>query len=112
MRAWFKTTFPGLHGWRDVQYVPTRTLQVGIEDVRQEMLRLLEDMPPTEVARAALRLRIARDAQALWFLRTDLLHALAKQVGEPEAARRLQRVTALLEALIPRGLRTRASPLA
>ena len=112
MRAWFKTTLQGFHGLREPRYVPTQRLQFGIEDVREEMLRLLEDLPAREVSRAALRLRIAMDAQALWFLRADLLGTLSKHHGEQEACRRIQRVTALLEALIPPGLRARPSPLA
>lgn len=51
--------------------------------------------------RLAARLRIVRDLQSLWALRTDLMTAIAQAEGEWRAGLILERITELFEGLLP-----------
>lgn len=75
-----------------------------IEAVRQTMLRALGADVPRECAALPLRIRYAVDAQRLWYLRAELMQALARVHGEAHAAQQLARVTEMFHDLLPRGL--------
>ena len=49
--------------------------------------------------------------QSLWYLRGDLMAALASSHGEAAAREKLETLSEMFEDLLPRGLRSRPSPL-
>lgn len=59
----------------------------------------------------ARRIRLAIDAQALWYARGDLMAALARMHGEALARQKINSLTCLFEDLLPRSLIPRANSL-
>jgi len=57
------------------------------------------------------RVRNASDIEALWYLRADVMQAIATTEGESAARRKMARITPLFTGLLPRGLNSRPSPL-
>jgi hypothetical protein len=72
--------------------------------VRQGMLELLGD--GAELTHDALvqRIRHAREAEALWYVRHDLLVALAEVHGEAAARQSIASLNALFSGLLPASL--------
>ncbi len=87
------------------------TLEVGTEDIREAMLNLLGDDGPRQHPHLTRRIRYAADIQALWYLRGDLMAALATAHGEAGARERVQTITNMFRGLLPAGLNSRPSPL-
>lgn len=81
----------------------------GIEDIRDSMLALLDD--DEEKPHVKRRIRYAGDVQALWYLRGDLMSLVAGKYGEAAARAKLTAINQMFENLLPRGLRSRPSPL-
>lgn len=81
------------------------------ERFRGLMLGLAESVPGEKAARLALRIRCAATLQSLWFMRSDMMALLAPAVGEAEARRRLDAISAPVRETLPSGLRSRPSPL-
>jgi hypothetical protein len=90
---------------------PTATMAYGIDDVRHAMLSLLTSALDEQFPHVVRRIRYATDIQALWFLRGDLMRALASGCGEAAAREQLEAVSDMFEDLLPTGLRSRPSPL-
>jgi hypothetical protein len=90
---------------------PTAVMQYGIDDIRQAMLGLMTDGQDERFPHVVRRIRYATDVQALWFLRGDLMGALASSCGEAAAREKLESVSEMFEDLLPNGLRSRPSPL-
>ncbi|HSI54391.1 MAG: hypothetical protein ACAH21_13675 [Ramlibacter sp.] len=86
-------------------------LENGTEDIRESMLGTLGDAGTKQFPHVTRRIRYANDVQALWYLRGDLMGALAAIHGEMEARRRIAKVTAMFQGLLPNGLNSRPSPL-
>ena len=86
-------------------------LESGTEDIRESMLLVLGDEGSAEFPQITRRIRYANDIQALWYLRGDLMAALAAREGEVAARRKIQSVTQMFQGLLPSGLSSRASPL-
>ena len=57
------------------------------------------------------RIRYANDLQALWYLRGDLMGALAATHGESMAREKIQEISNMFRGLLPGGLTSRPSPL-
>lgn len=88
----------------------TRDDTVGLDDVRALMLEMAGR--PTEASAGLLRrIRYATDPQALWFMRSELMALLAHQEGEAMARVKLEHLSDMFRELLPRGLRSRPSPL-
>lgn len=87
------------------------TLQNGTEDIREAMLTLLGESGPQRFPQVIRRIRYANDIQALWYLRGDLMAALATLHGEIEARRKVQAITDMFNGLLPGSLNSRPSPL-
>jgi hypothetical protein len=85
---------------------------VGVEDIRDAMLALIGDLEDKRFAHVCRRIRCANDAVGLWYLRSDLMAALASRDGEAQARERLRTITEMFEHLLPQGLKSRPSPLA
>ena len=82
-----------------------------LEDIREAMLRLVGEDTDKAFPLVKRRIRYASDVQALWYLRGDLMVALAGTHGEAVARQKLSSVTDMFEDLLPGGLRSRPSPL-
>jgi hypothetical protein len=86
-------------------------LENGTEDIRESMLAALGDSGSRHFPQITRRIRYANDIQALWYLRGDLMAALAAMHGEMAARERVASVTAQFQGLLPGGLHSRPSPL-
>lgn len=103
LHAIFSSSFPAP--------APTAAVAYGIDDIRQAMLDLMTDALDEQFPHVVRRIRYATDVQALWFLRGDLMRALASRCGESAAREQLAPVSDMFEDLLPNGLRSRPSPL-
>ena len=88
---------------------PASLPEHGIEDIRESMLALVED--DNDRPHVKRRIRYAVDVQGLWYLRGDLMAAVASMYGEAIARDRLREVSDLFQGLLPGSLATRPSPL-
>ena len=86
-------------------------LENGTEDIRESMLALLGEGGPKHFPQITRRIRYANDIQALWYLRGDLMAALAAMHGEVAARKRVASSTDMFRGLLPNGLNSRPSPL-
>ena len=86
-------------------------LETGTEDIRESMLAVLGDRGHKHFPHVTRRIRYANDVQALWYLRGDLMAALAAMHGEMQARQKVASVTEMFEGLLPNGLNSRPSPL-
>ena len=87
------------------------TLQNRIEEIRLAMLDALGDHGAGQFPLLLRRLRYAEDAQALWYLRGDLMASLSVMSGEADARRAMRSITDMFRGLLPGGLASRPSPL-
>lgn len=90
---------------------PTAAMEYGIEDIRHAMLALMTTAQDERFPHVVRRIRYATDVQGLWFLRGDLMRALASSCGEAAAREQLAAVSGMFEDLLPDALRSRPSPL-
>ncbi|MEO7393246.1 MAG: hypothetical protein ABIU58_13800 [Ramlibacter sp.] len=86
-------------------------LETGTEDIRESMLNLLGDKGPKAFPAITRRIRYANDIQALWYLRGDLMGALASMDGELTARKQIASLTQMFQGLLPNGLSSRPSHL-
>ncbi|SRR5690606_26202716 len=110
---WFKGSIrSSIYGLLGNPVAPSDSmLETGTEDIREAMLALLGESGPKQFANVTRRIRYANDIQALWYLRGDLMAALASTQGEMEARRQVQRITRMFEGLLPGSLNSRPSSL-
>lgn len=83
----------------------------NMEAIREAMLQLASLDASDRGAGLARRIRYATDLQALWFMRGELMHLLARTEGEAAARSKLDDLSSLFGDLLPPGLRSRPSPL-
>lgn len=86
-------------------------LEGGTEDIRESMLAVLGESGPRHFPQITRRIRYANDIQALWYLRGDLMGALAAMHGEMAAREKIQGITRMFQGLLPNSLNSRPSPL-
>lgn len=86
-------------------------LESNMEDIREAMLALLGDNGMRQFANVTRRIRYANDVQGLWYLRGDLMAALAGLHGESVARQKVQQITRMFDGLLPGSLHSRPSPL-
>jgi hypothetical protein len=86
-------------------------LESGTEDIRESMLVVLGEAGPKHFPQVTRRIRYANDIQALWYLRGDLMAALAAMHGEVAAREKIASITAQFQGLLPSSLNSRPSPL-
>lgn len=82
-----------------------------IDDIRQAMLRSLSPEMTERFPQIEQRILTAASVPALWFLRPELLMALAAHAGEEAAQRMVDEITCLFDGLLPGGLSSRPSRL-
>jgi hypothetical protein len=86
-------------------------LENGTEDIREAMLVVLGESGPKQFPQITRRIRYASDVQALWYLRGDLMGALAAMHGELAAREKIVPITRQFHGLLPNGLNSRPSSL-
>ncbi len=86
-------------------------LETGTEDVRESMLAVMGEAGPKHFPQVTRRIRYANDIQALWYLRGDLMAALAAMHGEAAAREKIASITRMFRGLLPGALNSRPSPL-
>ena len=79
-------------------------LDAAEDTIRDAMLDLLLAQGIKDHSHVVRRIRYAEDLQALWYLRGDLMAALAASRGEAVARELLAPVTEQFRGLLPRGL--------
>jgi hypothetical protein len=83
-----------------------------LEKIREAMLALVAlDGGGDRSLGLTRRIRYATDLQALWFMRGEVMGLLARTYGEAASLEMLEPVSDLFGNLLPRGLRSRPSPL-
>ncbi|MET0312167.1 MAG: hypothetical protein ABW051_08965 [Burkholderiaceae bacterium] len=87
------------------------TLEDRLEEIRATMLEYLGDFGGRNFPQISRRVRYAGDVQALWYLRGDLMAALAAMHGEAEARERIARLSRMFNGLLPGSMNSRSSPL-
>lgn len=110
---WFKPNLrSSLYGLLGNPPAPTESvLETGTEDIREAMLALLGENGSRRFPHVTRRVRYANDIQALWYLRGDLMAALAALHGESAAREKIQHITGMFHGLLPGSLSSRPSPL-
>ncbi|HET8747847.1 MAG TPA: hypothetical protein VFM98_19765 [Ramlibacter sp.] len=109
---WFKGIRNSVYGLLGNPVAPSdSTLEDKTEDIREAMLELLGETGTKQFANVTRRLRYANDIQALWYLRGDLMAALASTQGESAARQQVQRITQMFHGMLPGSLTSRPSPL-
>src|SRR5262245_2224443 len=110
---WFKSNLrQSIYGLLGNPVLPSESvLETGVEDIREAMLGLLSEASGRELANVTRRVRYANDIQALWYLRGDVLAALANLQGEQAARQKVQRLTRMFHGLLPGSMNSRSSSL-
>jgi len=109
VRTW-KPSIQSLFGLLGQQR-PPRDLDDAIADIQDIMLEALGEAGAKTFPKVARRIMYAPDLQALWYLRGDLMAALAAMHGEMAARKTISSITAQFHGLLPNSLTSRASPL-
>lgn len=86
-------------------------MESSTEEIREAMLHVLGEAGQKHYPNVARRLRYANDVQALWYLRGDLMGALAALHSESVAREKIATITGQFHGLLPSGLNSRPSPL-
>jgi hypothetical protein len=110
---WFKHSLrSSIYGLLGNPPAPSEsTLENGIEDIREAMLNLLDEDGFRRFPHVTRRIRYAGDVQGLWYLRGDLMAALAAIHGETSARESIRAVTDMFSGLLPGSLNSRPSRL-
>lgn len=110
---WLKTGLRNsIYGLLGNPMPPTdSSLECSTEEIREAMLSVLGDAGQKSFPNVARRLRYANDVQALWYLRGDLMAALAALYSESVAREKIAGITGQFQGLLPGGLHSRPSPL-
>ena len=86
-------------------------LETSTDDIREAMLNVLGEGGQKSFPHVARRIRYASDLQALWYLRGDLMAALAALHSESVAREKVGTISDQFRGLLPSGLSSRPSPL-
>ena len=109
---WLKPGLRSIYGLLGNPPAPSDSvMEDGTEDIREAMLDALGDAGSRDFPQVTRRIRYAGDIHALWYLRGDLMAALASMHGEKEARQKIASITAQFQGLLPGGLNSRPSPL-
>ena len=85
--------------------------EVGIEEIRSAMLALMTEVGDKRYVHVVRRIRYATEVLSLWYLRGDLMSALASKHGEVQAREKIRPITGMFKDIVPKGLKSRPSPL-
>ncbi len=80
-----------------------------IEQIRQSMLDELGEFGQAHFPKIVVRVRYALDAQALWFIRSEVMSVLGARYGETIAREKINQISKNFIGLLPKGLISRPS---
>ncbi len=83
------------------------------ENIRTAMLQALaemDDIAAQDTSKTWSNVMRASDVQALWYLRSELLHALSERLGEREARQRLDTITEMFRGIVHKNQMPVAKP--
>lgn len=83
----------------------------GLEDIRQNMLELMGERCAQSFPVVHLRVMYANNAEDLWYLRGDVMSAIAALDGEATAREKIAKVSDKFKGMLPYGLSSRTSSL-
>jgi len=86
-------------------------MESSTEEIRDAMLNVLGEAGQKNFPHVTRRIRYANDLQALWYLRGDLMGALASLHSETVAREKLTSISDQFKGMLPSGLSSRPSPL-
>lgn len=86
-------------------------MQSALEDIREAMLGNLNVTGATSASKLELRVTYATDLNDLWYLRGDVMAAIAEKDGEVVARQKLDRISGMFKGLLPKSLTVRSSNL-
>lgn len=107
----WKPTIQSIYGLLVGSARSPEAVEDSIEDIREQMLVTLGPSDAKQFAALTRRIQYAQDVQALWYLRGDLMGALASLHGEAQARQTIRAISEEFQGLLPGGLSTRPSPL-
>src|SRR5258706_5181911 len=93
----FKSSISGLLG--RPREPSESVLENGLEDIRESMLFALGDDGAKQFAATTRRIRYATDIKDLWYLRGDLMAAIAGMRGEAVAREQIASINAQFQGL-------------
>ena len=110
---WFKATVRNsLYSLLGHSQPPSDSiLNNRLEDIREAMLDSIGESSSKEFPQLTRRIRYAGEIQGLWYLRGELMAALAARHGETAAREQIGHITGLFKGVLPPGLASRPSPL-
>jgi hypothetical protein len=90
-----------LNAFKEIDVLGTH--QSSVDDIRQEMFAHMVSIIGEQANKTTLWRSIdaARDAQTLWYLRSDLMAFLSVQKGEPFAKEQLRAITKNFKGQVP-----------
>ncbi len=111
---WTSSSF--MHGMqrlfnKPAEHMDTERKEIAIDNIRFAMINGLGEQGAAAYQAIKLRVTYANDLMDLWYLRGDLMAAIAALHGEPVACKRLEHISAMFHGLIPKGLTVRTNPL-
>lgn len=83
----------------------------AVESIRRKMLAMAVMGNAERSETLARRIRYAANIESLWYARSELMHLIAREHGEAIARERVEALSELFRGVLPRGLRSRPSPL-
>lgn len=83
----------------------------AVENIRRKMLALAVLGGSERSEALARRIRYAANVESLWYARGELMAQLARSQGEVAAREKVEALSELFRGVLPRGLRSRPSPL-
>ena len=110
MRTW-KPTIQSLFGLLGGAHRQSRDVDDALGLIQEAMLEALGDTGMKRFTSVSRRIQYAPDLQALWYLRGDLMAALASTQGEAAAREKVSHITEMFHGLLPGSLNSRPSPL-
>jgi hypothetical protein len=82
-----------------------------LEGIRLAMLDALGEGRDDSFPQVVSKLQFAKDVQSLWYLRGEMMEALARLHGEASAHLQVDHLSVMFRGLLPGGLASRVSPL-
>ena len=109
---WQKPNLKSIYGLLGQAGPPAEPyLGARMETVRQAML---DAMASAGLGQRHLhivgRIQFAQGIQALWYVRSDMMTALAAELGEAAAREKIDALSALFEGLLPKGFSYQQPP--
>ncbi len=108
---WVKTSLTSMWGVMGKPTASKAELYCRTEEIRSSMLDTLSHGNRDLVPSLQNRIECALDIQALWFMRSDWMAAIAVTQGETAARDHLLALNARFSGLLPDGLQSRPSSL-